>query len=140
MGDRFYLQQAPKGRKLLAALVRERAAASSTAVQAGQTQANRPTASKRSKAKQGKQAMAKQTEAGERQAPKQSSEAKQTDRPRMESEAILPAGVRILKGSVQDKDWRGVSKAIWLLEELEKRLVEARERRREEANRASTGA
>ena len=31
---------------------------------------------------------------------------------------LLPAAVRILKGSRRDKDWKGVSKAIWLLDEL----------------------
>ena len=72
--------------------------------------------------------MAKQPEAGEPQA-RQERGPKQAERPRMESEAILPAGIRILKGSVRDRDWRGVSKAIWLLEELESRLVEARKRR-----------
>ena len=127
MGFRFYWQQSPPGRRTLAE-IKQKLASAAAPEQASPAQAERPIASKRSKANRSEQAMAKQPEAGESQA-RQERGPKQAERPRMESEAILPAGIRILKGSVRDRDWRGVSKAIWLLEELESRLVEARKRR-----------
>ena len=40
---------------------------------------------------------------------------------RLGTAQLLPAALRILMGSRRDKDWKGVSKAIWLLQELSQR-------------------
>ena len=36
---------------------------------------------------------------------------------------LLPASLRILQASRRQSDWRGVGKAIWLLQELERRVL-----------------